>query len=174
MPIVKKLSLIFLSFIAALPAGYLVYLMIRAMTLKHVWDKTALWIIICITAVIAALVAIVPPLYAIAFYTGHTKPDVDTPSDEGEVGDAAGAEDVETEDGEAAEAEEFPEEDLDAFEGQELADDDESVDSGSEFDLDEDEVAQAETGDFELSADDFEEIEELEEEAPKAKKKKKK
>ena len=173
----KKLSLILLSFIAAVPAGFLVYLMIRAMTLKHVWDKTALWLIICLTAVIAALVAVVPPLYAIAFYTGLPKPDEDTPAEDGEVAEA-----VESDDGEVTEAEEeFPQEDLDAFEGEEvpeadeLGDDFEQADTGSEFDLDEDGVEQSDTDDFDLGpADDFEEIEELEEEAPKPKKKKKK
>lgn len=181
----KKLSLILLSFIPAVPAGFLVYLMIRAMTLKHVWDKTALWVIICLTVVIAALVAIVPPLYAIAFYTGQPKTDEDVPGEEGNVAEAA--EEAESDEGEAAEteaeaeAEEFPEEDLDAFEGEEvadaeeMADDFEPADTGSEFDLDEDGVAQSDTDDFDLgSADDFEEIEELEEEAPKPKKKKKK
>ncbi len=182
-PIVKKLSLILLSFIPAVPAGFLVYLMIRAMTLKHVWDKTALWVIICLTVVIAALVAIVPPLYAIAFYTGQSKSDEDVPGEEGGLAEAV--EEAESDKGETAEvdaeAEEFPEEDLDAFEGEEvadaeeMADDFEPADTGSEFDLDDDGVAQSDTDDFDLgSADNFEEIEELEEEAPKPKKKKKK
>ena len=160
-PILKKLSLILLSFIPAVPAGFLVYLMIRAMTLKHVWDKTALWLIICLTVVVAALVAIVPPLYAIAFYSGQPKSDEDVPAEEGEA--AEDAEAGEAEDAEAAEAEteteaeEFPEEDLDAFEGQEvgeaeeMADDFEPADTGSEFDLDDDDgVAKSDTDDFDL------------------------
>ena len=171
----KKINLIFLSLVAAIPAGYLVYLMVMALTLKHIWDKKILGGMVVTTAFFALLVAVWPPIYAIAFYTEKPKGDEDEPPAEGDA--------VEVADGEA-EAEEFPEEDLDAFEGQEaaeadeLADDDfETADAGSEFDLEEDEVAQAETAEFAI-ADDFEEIEDLEEdfveEAPKKKPKKKK
>ena len=169
----KKINLILLSLVAAIPAGYLVYLMVMALTLKHIWDKKILGGMVVTTAFFALLVAVWPPIYAIAFYTEKPKEDEDEPPVDGEVSKAEGE----------AEAEEFPEEDLDAFEGQEvaeadeLADDDfETADAGSEFDL-EDDVPQAETAEFAI-ADDFEEIEDLEEdfveEAPKKKPKKKK
>lgn len=157
---------------AAVPAGYLVYLMVMALTLKHIWDKKALGGLVLVTAFAAGLVALWPLIYALAFYADKPKAEADEiAADPGSSDSVEAAEDVEEEE------ESFPEEDLDAFEGQEVSnsddDDFDTADSGSEFDLDDDDVAQAETAEFEI-ADDFEEIEDLEEEAPKKKPKKKK
>ena len=174
----KKISLILLSLVAAIPAGYLVYLMVMALTLKHIWDKKMLGGMVVVTAFFALLVAVWPPIYAIAFYTDKSKGAADEPAADGGSSDA-----VEVAGSSDAEGEEFHQEDLDTFEGEEVAesedfdgdDDFEAVDNGSEFDLDEDDVAQAETAEFAI-ADDFEEIEDLEEEeeAPKKTPKKKK
>ena len=58
---------------AAIPAGYLVYLMVMALTLKHIWDKKALGGLVLATAVFALLVAVWPLIYAIAFYADKPK-----------------------------------------------------------------------------------------------------
>ena len=179
--IVKKINLILLSLMAAVPAGYLVYLMVMALTLKHIWDKKVLGGLVVVTAFAAVLVALWPLIYALAFYADKPKAEADEPAAGTGSSDA-----VETVgEGSDGEAQEFHQEDLDAFDGQEIpvSDDDEfggdddfeAVESGSEFDLDEDDVAQAETAEFAI-ADDFDEIEDFEdeEEAPKKKPKKKK
>lgn len=166
---------------AAVPAGYLVYLMVMALTLKHIWDKKALGVMVVVTGVAALLVAVWPLVYAIAFYADKPKPEGSEPAADGAASAAVDA----AEEGSDGEAKEFHQEDLNAFEGQEVPDSDEddfggdddfdAVESGSEFDLDEDDVAQAETAEFAI-ADDFDEIEDFEdeEETPKKKPKKKK
>ena len=175
----KKINLILLSLMAAVPAGYLVYLMVMALTLKHIWDKKVLGGLVVVTAFAAALVALWPLIYALAFYADKPKAEADEPATDAGSSDAIDA-DADSDN----EEKEFHQEDLDAFEGQEVpaSDDDEfggdddfeAVESGSEFDLDEDDVAQAETAEFAI-ADDFDEIEDFEEEeAPKKKPKKKK
>lgn len=168
----KKLNLILLSLVAAIPAGFLVYSLVMAMTLKHVWEKKPLIGIILSAGVAALIVAIWPPLYAIAWYSGGpTKADEeagDGEADEAEAVEEADAEEAEEADGFAQE--EIPE-DLDELKGKSSGDDD-------DFDMSDDDISAAETGDFDLGDSefedlgDFEEEEELEE-APKKKKKKK-
>ena len=177
----KKLSLIGLSLVAAIPAGVLVYLLVMALTLKQIWNKQLLGVMVVITAVIALVVAVWPPIYAIAFYTEKSKED-DEKKAEGEADFAA--DDAEVAD--ADEAEEFPQEDLEAFEGdaeeveaEEVGTDEvdhedfHSAEIGSEFDLDDEEIEQVETTDFELDAA-AEDVEEDEEKRPNKNKKKKK
>ena len=178
---VKKLSLIGLSLVAAIPAGFLVYLLVMALTVKEIWNKQLLGVMVVITAVIALVVAMWPPIYAIAFYTEKTKED-DEETAEGEAALAADDDEV----ADADEAEEFPGDDREDVEGEAEEVEAEEVETeevdhedfhaaepGSEFDLDEEEIEQVETTDFELNAE-AEEVEELEEELPKKSKKKKK
>jgi hypothetical protein len=182
---VKKLNLIGLSLVAAIPAGFLVYLLVMALTLKQIWNKQLLGVMVVVTAVIALVVALWPPIYAIAFYTEKSNED-DEEKAEGEA--ALAADDAEVAD--ADEAEEFPQQDLEAFDGEAAEVEAEEVgteevdhedfhaaETGSEFDLDE-EIEQVETTDFELDAAEAEELEELEEEdeekPPQKNKKKKK
>jgi len=178
---VKKLNLILLTLVAALPAAALVYLLGWTLTLKHIWDKKLLGGTVVATGIIALMVVVWPPLWAIAWYVDPSRSKAGGPGGES----AEDAEEV----AEAEEAgdEEFPEEDLDAFEGEEVAEGGEfkPASTGTEFeldeqqalDVDEDDIEQTATADFDLSDDelmeDFEEIEE-EEEAPKKKGKKKK
>lgn len=179
----KKFNLILLTLIGAVPAGYLVYLMVLALTLKHIWTKPLMGGMVVFAGVIGLIVAVWPPLYAIAFYRGPAKSD-DEPAEAAEaLDDAESAEEAEEE------PEDFPEEDIDAFEGEETSGDDEDAEfkpaeTGTEFDLDEaesvEDFEQEETGDFQLDDDEaledldsFEDLEEEEEEAPKTKKKKK-
>ncbi len=181
----KKISLIGLSLVAAIPAGVLVYLLVMALTLKQIWNKQLLGVMVVFTAVIALVVAVWPPIYAIAFYTEKSKED-DEEKAEGEA--ALAVDDAEVAD--ADEVEEFPDEDLEDFDadaeeveaedaGTEEVDHDDfhAAETGSEFDLEEEEIEQVETSDFQLGDDEVaEELEEFEEEEvhPKKNKKKKK
>jgi len=182
--IVKKLSLILVSLIAAVPSGYLVYLLVSALTLKHIWDKKFLaWFILLAAGLIAGLTA-----WYLVWIIGWYSDKAEASSDEeaGEAGEPLAAEEAEeaatvdeADEVEAAEADEaVGDEDFESSDAMEAhdADDFEPAEAGSEFDLPDDDVVQTDTDDFQLdAADDFEEIEDLEEEeeAPKKKKKKK-
>ncbi len=195
----KKLHLILLSLVAAVPGGYLCYLLGTALALPRsdLWKKPLLGGAVVGTGLLVLLAAVVwPLLYAIAFYDDPNK---HKKAADGE-GDVA-VDELEEDNPKTARAESFEEEDVDVFEregvtadAKEASDDDDDfeaesedlegsefeADEGSEFDVEEESIDQAETADFDLGDDEFadldmdEEIEEEEEEAPKKKAKKKK
>jgi len=184
---VRKLHLILLSLIAAVPGGYLCYLLGTALTVpRHdLWNKPLLGTAVVSTGLLVLAAAVVwPLLYAVAFYDDPNKskkaeePDA---ADDGEGSAAAGgAETPKTPRGDS-----FEDEDIDVLENEGIepggddADEFEEVSEDSEFDLDEASIDTAETVDFDPGDDEFagldledEEVEE--EEAPKKKAKKKK
>ena len=177
----KKLHLILLSLVAAVPGGYLCYLLGTALTVpRHdLWNKPLLGGTVVATGLSVLLAAVVwPLLYAVAFYDDPNKgkpadvPAADTDAD----GGADGAETSKT-----PRAESFEEEDIDVFEREGIKpgdDDAEDFEEASEFDADEESFESAETADFDLGDDEFADLdmdeEEEEEEAPKKKAKKKK
>ena len=184
----RKLHLILLSLVAAVPGGVLCYLLGSVLTIpRHdLWNKPLLGGTVVATGLLVLLLAVVwPLLYAVAFYDDPNKGKKAEEAEAGEEGDAVAAE------GEAGEAEEaktprgdsFEDEDIDVFEregvkpGNDDAEDFEEAAEGSEFDLDEESIDTAETADFDLGDDEFADLdveEEEEEEAPKKKAKKKK
>lgn len=171
----KKLHLILLSLVSAIPGGYLCYLLGTALALPRtdLWQKPLLGGAVVGTGLLVLLLAVVwPLLYAVAFYSGPDK-------------GAAEEEESAEADADVAEADEsagFEEEDLDVFEREGVSEDADDTEAakefeaaaeGSEFDLEEDNFDSAETADFETLDDgDFEdmELEEEEEEAPQKKK----
>lgn len=171
--VVKKINLILLSLIAALPSGYLVYELARALTLSHIFEKKLLGGAVVATGIISLLAIVWPLVYALAFYNAPASAsdpksnDTDDPTD---TKKSAGRGD--------GEEEGFHEEDLDAFEGQEIPEssDDEEYEASDddEFSVDDDQIEDIESADFDLGDESFEDIEDEEEEAPKAKAKKKK
>ena len=183
----KKLHLILLSLVAAVPGGYLCYLLGTALTVpRHdLWNKPLLGGAVVATGLAVLVLAVVwPLLYAVAFYDDPNKDQkADEPEDGLEV-EATSDADIET--AKTPRAETFEEEDIDAFEregtkpGDDDADEFEDVSEDAEFDADEESIDTAETADFDLGNDEFadldldEEPEEEEEEAPKKKAKKKK
>jgi hypothetical protein len=170
---VKKLHLILLSLVSAIPGGYLCYLLGTALAMPRtdLWKKPLLGGTVVGTGLLVLLLAVVwPLLYAVAFYRGPEKSGEDEEPAEAD-GDAEIA-DAEDQEG-------FEQEDIDVFEREgvsqnvEEADEFEAAAEGSEFDLEEDNFNSAETADFEALEDgDFEDME-LEEEAEEAPKKKK-
>lgn len=188
----KKLHLILLSLVAAVPGGYLCYLLGTALALPRsdLWKKPLLGGAVVGTGLLVLLAAVVwPLLYAVAFYDDPNKNRLPE-----EAEDDANADDLDDDQAKASRTESFEDEDLDVFEREggsadaeeveEAAEDDEGevfeADStDSEFDLDEESAQSAETADFDLGDDAFEDLEmeeeiEEEEEAPKKKAKKKK
>lgn len=167
---VRKSALIGLTLVAAVPAALLCYVAILGIMThagrQQFTSKTA--IVLYVTAIVSAMIAVWPPLWAIVWYGSPVKEadvdDVDAESEsDAEVADADGE----------ADAESFPEENLDAFDGQPPPRDDDTSES-SDFDASDDDVSQVDTDDFQLDGDDefgdldFDE-EEVEEEAPKPK-----
>ena len=182
----KKLHLILLSLVAAVPGGYLCYLLGTALALPRsdLWKKPLLGGAVVLTGLLVLLAAVVwPLLYAVAFYDDPNK---GKPADEAEADAGAVEADGDVEAAKSPRADSFEEEDIDAFEregikpGSDNDDDAEEFEEGSEFDVDEESIDTAETADFDLGDDEFadldmaEDVEEVEEEAPKKKAKKKK
>ena len=183
----KKLHLILLSLVAAVPGGYLCYLLGTALTVPghDLWKKPLLGGTVVATGLLVLGLGIVwPLLYAVAFYDDPNKGKKDEEPAAGE--DVEGASDADVAAPKTPRGESFEDEDIDAFEregvkpGDDDADEFEEVSEGSEFDVDEESIDTAETADFDLGDDEFadldleEEPEEEEEEAPKKKAKKKK
>jgi len=181
---VKKLHLILLSLVSAVPGGYLCYLLGAALALptSDLWKKPLLGGAVVGTGLIVLLAAVVwPLLYAVAFYDDPNK---NKPPVEGE--EAAAEEELEEDVPKTPRGDSFEEEDVDVFEREgvtaDSGDDEElmEADVGDEFDVEEESIESAETADFDLGDDEFadlemdEEVEEEEEEAPKKKAKKKK
>jgi membrane protein implicated in regulation of membrane protease activity len=181
---VKKLHLILLSLVAAVPGGYLCYLLGTALAAPRtdLWNKPLLGGSVVATGLLVLLLAVVwPLLYAVAFYDDPNKgkkADEEEAAAEGDADVEAAVEKPKTPRGDS-----FEEEDIDAFEregikpGNDDADEFEEVSEGSEFDVDEESIDTAETADFDLGDDEFADLdveEEEEEEAPKKKAKKKK
>jgi hypothetical protein len=182
---VKKLHLILLSLVAAVPGGYLCYLLGTALALPRsdLWKKPLLGGSVVLTGLAVLLTAVVwPLLYAVAFYDDPNK---QKPPVEGE-GDAT-ADELEEDTPKTPRGDSFEEEDVDVFEREGVTaeagedDDFETAETGDEFDIEEESIESAETADVDLGDDEFadleldEEVEEEEEDAPKktAKKKKK-
>ncbi len=178
----RKLHLILLSLVAAVPGGYLCYLLGTALTVpRHdLWNKPLLGVAVVSTGLLVLLAAVVwPLLYAVAFYDDPNKGKKSEDAEAGEgVAAEAGVETSKTPRGDS-----FEEEDIDAFEregikpGADDGDEFEEASEGSEFDLDEESIDSAETADFDLGDDEFADLEmedEEEEETPKKKAKKKK
>lgn len=183
----RKLHLILLSLVAAVPGGVLCYLLGSVLTIpRHdLWNKPLLGIAVVSTGLMVLTLGIVWPLvYAAAFYDDPNKDKKAEKPEVDEEGDADAAEGVEA--AKTPRGDSFEEEDIDAFEreGIKPADDDdddfEEASEGSEFDVDDESIDTAETADFDLGDDEFadldmdEDVEEEEEEAPKKKAKKKK
>ncbi len=178
----KKLHLILLSLVAAVPGGYLCYLLGTALTVPghDLWKKPLLGGTVVATGLLVLLLAVVwPLLYAVAFYDDPNKGKKSEEDEAAVEGDAAGEEAAATP--KTPRGDSFEEEDIDAFEREGIKpgdDDAEEFEEGSEFDVDEESIDTAETADFDLGDDEFadleEEPEEEEEEAPKKKAKKKK
>ena len=186
----KKLHLILLSLVAAVPGSYLCYLLGTALALPRsdLWKKPLLGGAVVGTGLLVLLAAVVwPLLYAVAFYDDPNK---NKPSVDGEGGeDEAAAGELEEDTPKTPRSESFEEDDVDVFEREgvtaesEEAENDEefeTAEAGDEFDVEEESIESAETADFDLGDDEFadlemeEEVEEEEEEAPKKKAKKKK
>ncbi len=180
----KKLHLILLSLVTALPGGFLCYLLGTALALPRsdLWKKPLLGGAVVGTGLMVLLAAVVwPLLYAVAFYDdpNKSKPPVDGEGD-------AGVDGLEEDTPKTSRADSFEEEDVDVFEREGVTEeaegdeDFESVEEGDEFDVEEESIESAETADFDLGDDEFadlemdDEVEEAEEEAPKKKAKKKK
>lgn len=181
----RKLHLILLSLVAAVPGGYLCYLLGTALTVpRHdLWNKPLLGGTVVATGLMVLLLAVVwPLLYAVAFYDDPNKGKKEEASDEAEAAASEEGADVETP--KTPRGDSFEEEDIDVFEREGVkpgadddADDFEEASEGSEFDVDEESIDTAETADFDLGDDEFADLdmdEEEEEEAPKKKAKKKK
>lgn len=177
----RKLHLILLSLVAAVPGGYLCYLLGTALTVpRHdLWNKPLLGGTVVATGLLVLLLAVVwPLLYAVAFYDDPNKGKKS--EDAEDEGEAAAGEEIDTP--KTPRGDNFEEEDIDVFEregvkpGDDEADDFEEVSEGSEFDVDEESIDTAETADFDLGDDEFADLDldEEEEEAPKKKAKKKK
>lgn len=183
----RKLHLILLSLVAAVPGGVLCYLLGSVLTIpRHdLWNKPLLGIAVVSTGLMVLALGVVwPLLYAVAFYDDPNKVKKTEEAEAGEEGDADAA-DEDVEKPKTPRGDSFEEEDLDAFEhedtkpGADDGDDFEEASEGSEFDVDDESIDTAETADFDLGDDEFadldvEEDEEEEEEAPKKKAKKKK
>ena len=183
----KKLHLILLSLVSAVPGGYLCYLLGTALALPRsdLWKKPLLGGAVLGTGLLVLLAAVVwPLLYAVAFYDDPNK---NKPAVDGEGGeDEAGAGELEDDTSKTPRSESFEEDDVDVFEREgvtaeaEEDEDFEPVEGGDEFDVEEESIESAETADFDLGDDEFadldldEEVVEEEEEAPKKKAKKKK
>ena len=183
----KKLHLILLSLVSAVPGGFLCFLLGKALALPRsdLWKKPLLGSAVVGTGLLVLLAAVVwPLLYAVAFYDDPNK---NKPAVDGEGGeDDAGAGELEDETPKTPRSESFEEDDVDAFERERVTadaeqdEDFESAEAGDEFDVEEESIESAETADFDLGDDEFadlemdEEVEEEEEEAPKKKAKKKK
>ena len=182
----KKLHLILLSLVSAVPGGYLCYLLGTALALPRsdLWKKPLLGGAVVGTGLLVLLAAVVwPLLYAVAFYDDPNK---NKPAVDGE--DAAAADELEEDTPKIPRSESFEEDDVDVFEREgvtaeaEEAENDEDfepVETGDEFDVEEESIESAETADFDLGDDEFADLEieeevEEEEEAPKKKAKKKK
>lgn len=177
----RKLHLILLSLVAAVPGGYLCYLLGTALTVpRHdLWNKPLLGGTVVATGLMVLLLAVVwPLLYAVAFYDDPNKGKKEEASDEAEAAASDEGEDAETP--KTPRGDSFEEEDIDVFEREGVKPGDEDGDDfeeGSEFDVDEESIDTAETADFDLGDDEFADLdldEEEEEEAPKKKAKKKK
>lgn len=183
-PTVKKLHLILLSLVAAVPGGYLCYLLGTALTVPghDLWKKPLLGGTVVATGLLVLGLGIVwPLLYAVAFYDDPNKGQKDEEPEAGEDVGAASDADVATP--KSPRGDSFEDEDIDAFERDGIkpgddADEFAEVSESSEFDVDEESIDSAETADFDLGDDEFadleEDPEEEEEEAPKKKAKKKK
>lgn len=182
----KKLHLILLSLVAAVPGGYLCYLLGTALALPRsdLWKKPLLGGAVVGTGLLVLGLAVVwPLLYAIAFYDDPNKKKAGEGEDEELAADEAG--ELEEDKPKTPRGDSFEDEDVDVFEREgvtadsedEEVEDLEQASAGSEFDLEEESIEQAETAEFELDPDDLEEMEldeDEEEEAPKKKAKKKK
>lgn len=183
----RKLHLILLSLVSAIPGGYLCYLLGSVLTIpRHdLWNKPLLGGTVVATGLLVLLLAVVwPILYAVAFYDDPNKGKKIDDDEAGDDGETTVDEDGESE--KSARDDSFEEEDIDVFEREGVTPEDDEADEfeedseGSEFDLDEDSIDQAETADFDLGDDEFadldmdEEEAEEEEETPKKKSKKKK
>lgn len=182
----RKLHLILLSLVAAVPGGFLCYLLGSVLTIpRHdLWNKPLLGGTVVATGLMVLLLGVVwPLLYAVAFYDDPNKGKKSEEAAADEAGDADAAE-GEVEASKTPRGDSFEEEDIDAFEregikpGSDDADDFEEASEGSEFDVDDESIDTAETADFDLGDDEFADLdmdeEEDEEEAPKKKAKKKK
>lgn len=182
----KKLHLILLSLVTALPGGYLCYLLGTALALPRsdLWKKPLLGGAVVGTGLLVLLAAVVwPLLYAVAFYDDPNK---NKPPVDGE--DAAGTDELEEDTPKTPRSDSFEDEDVDVFEREgvtadsEEAENDEDfepAEADDEFDVEEESIESAETADFDLGDDEFADLEieeevEEEEEAPKKKAKKKK
>ncbi len=179
----KKLHLILLSLVAAVPGSYLCYLLGTALALPRsdLWKKPLLGGAVVVTGLLVLLAAVVwPLLYAVAFYDDPNK---NKPPVDGE-GDAA-VDELEEDTSKTPRSDSFEDEDVDVFEREgvtaesEEDEDFESAEAGDEFDVEEESIESAETADFDLGDDEFADLEmeeevEEEEEAPKKKAKKKK
>ena len=176
----RKLHLILLSLVAAVPGSYLCYLLGTALTVpRHdLWNKPLLGIAVVSTGLLVLLAAVVwPLLYAVAFYDDPNKGKKSKEAEAGQDDEGVAAE-AGDETPKIPRGDSFEEEDIDAFEresikpGADEGDEFEVASEGSEFDLDEESIDSAETADFDLD-DEFadrdmgDEVEE--EEAPKKK-----
>lgn len=177
----RKLHLILLSLVAALPGGYLCYLMGGALATPNsdLWKKPILGGTVVATGLLVLVVVVWPLLYAIAFY--------DDPNKRNESEEAAGEDSPGVDAGVAdrpktPRAEGFEEEDIDVFEregvepGGDDADEFAEVSEDAGLEAEEESFESAETSDFDLNDADFEDLEldDEEEEAPKKKAKKNK
>ncbi len=181
----RKLHLILLSLVAALPGGYLCYLLGTAMTVPghDLWKKPLFGGTVVATGLMVLVLAVVwPLLYAVAFYDDPNKGKKAKDAEADDEGEGV-ADEEEVEKTKTPRSESFEDEDIDAFEREgateDAVDDFEEASEGSEFDVDDESIDTAETADFDLGDDEFadlnvEEEEEEEEEAPKKKAKKKK
>lgn len=174
----RKLHLILLSLVAAVPGGVLCYLLGSVLTIpRHdLWNKPLLGGSVVATGLMVLVLGVVwPLLYAVAFYDDPNK---GAKADEAEAADAEATGEVGDEDSpKTPRGESFEEEDIGVFEregikpGDDDGDDFESEDS--EFGVDEESIDSAETADFDLGDDEFADLdmdeEEEEEEAPKKK-----
>ena len=180
----KKLHLILLSLVAAVPGGYLCYLLGTALALPRsdLWKKPLLGGAVVLTGLLVLLAAVVwPLLYAVAFYDDPNK---NKPRADAE--DGAAEDEIEEDAPKTPRSDSFEADDVDVFDREGVTaesgedDDFEAAEAGDEFDVEEESIESAETADFDLGDDAFddleveEEVEEEEEEAPKKKAKKKK
>lgn len=175
----RKLHLILLSLVAAVPGGVLCFLLGTALSTERtdlwkngVTSPLGLTVVLTGLAVLGAAV-VFPLLYAAVFYDDPNKGRKSEADEAGEEGAADG-------DGEPSKtprSESFEEEDIDAFEREGItpdADEAEEYVEGSEFDVEEESIDTAETADFDLGDDEFADLDvgdedEEEEEAPKKK-----
>ena len=188
----KKLHLILLSLVAAVPGGYLCYLLGTALALPRsdLWKKPLLGGAVVGTGLLVLLAAVVwPLLYAVAFYDDPNKGKKTGEGGEDEVLASDDAGELDEDKPKTPRSESFEEDDVDVFEREgvtaeseeaENDEDFETAEAGDEFDVEEESIESAETADFDLGDDEFadleieEEVEEEEEAPPKKAKKKKK